>query len=287
MKIAVLGPQGTFSDKAYLQYAETYKERNNTQQLEPIYFPSIDEVFAAVDCDDENKCDIGIAPIENTLDGYVMRTVDLLYEKEVEILEQNLVTVQFSAVGNIDKAEDIKKLYVQFKAKGQCREFVSSLNNVAIYTTESNMESYYNIKNEFGEAAIVPKHIADLEKEMFKIDNVTDSDSNYTRFIVFKRKTSSIPMLSKELYNCEKIRISMFITPKMDRPGVLCDILQPFYEKEINLVSIMSRPTRKEMGTYNFYVEIEMLEENLDVLFDSLKEIKIESNIKLLGIYNE
>lgn len=289
MKIAVLGPKGTFSDKAYLEYARYYKQQHPGKNLIPCYFSSIDEVFSAVDCTDEseNKCEIGIVPIENTLDGYVMRTLDLLFEKSVYIIDYNLVEVQFSVVGNISSKQDINKLYVQFKANGQCRNFINSLKQVSICTTESNMESYYNIKSNIGEAAIVPKHVADLEERMFKIDNITDSESNYTRFVVFKRgegKKDNFDLLknkSKEI----KIRASVFITPKVEKPGVLFGILKKFYAKNVNLISIMSRPTKKEIGKYNFYIEIECLYKDFNKVFKILDKLKAGNNVKMLGIY--
>lgn len=296
MKIAVLGPKGTFSDKAYLEYAKYYKKQNTDgEPLEPVYFPTIDEVFQAVDVEETsaNRCDFGIVPIENTLDGYVMRTLDLIYEKNICILDENLVEVQFSLVGNVKSKEDINKLYVQFKAHGQCRQFINSLNEISICTTESNMESYYRIENNAGEAAIVPKHVADAETERFVIDHVTDADNNYTRFIVFKRGKCDSAQINaaKQRMSLKgdnaRVRIPVYIMPKVDRPGILFEILRDFYENKINLMSIMSRPTKQEMGVYNFYIEIDGLYDKIDMILQTIAKIAIENDIKVLGIYNE
>ncbi|MBQ4523149.1 MAG: ACT domain-containing protein [Lachnospiraceae bacterium] len=296
MKIAVLGPKGTFSDKAYLEYEKYYKQQSaDAVPLEPVYFPTIDDVFRAVDEDEvsANTCDIGIVPIENTLDGYVMRTLDLILEKNVCILDENLVEVQFSLVGNVKSKDDINKLYVQFKAHGQCRQFIDSLNEVSICTTESNMESYYRIENNPGEAAVVPKHIADTETKRFVIDHVTDADNNYTRFVIFKRgKCDSTEVNSaKQRMNykgdAERVRIPVYIMPKIDRPGILFEILRDFYENKINLISIISRPTKQGIGTYNFYIEIDGLYESIDIILKTLDKIRVDNDIKVLGIYGE
>lgn len=295
MKIAVLGPQGTFSDKAYLEYR---KHCENTgadfDELEPVYFPTIDDVFYAVCPEDEatagnrdeDICTLGIVPIENTLDGYVQRTLDLLLERDVYILDENKVSVQFALVGNVNQLSEIKKLYVQFKANGQCRRFINSLNGVEIITTDSNMESYYKIGNEAGAAAIVPKHIADEEKDRFVIENVTDADKNHTRFVVFKCGAFDEQNVAKSDAEC-KVRIPVYIMPSTDRPGILFEILKGFYEKQVNLISIISRPTKQKMGTYNFYLEIDGLYEQLDEILGILRQIQVHNDIKILGVYDE
>lgn len=289
MKIAVLGPEGTFCDKAYAEY-----NKKNTDKLEPVYCATIDEIFSKVCTDKANKCDIGIAPIENTLDGYVMRTLDLLLEENVQITDENTVPVQFSLVANVSSIDEIHTLYVQFKANGQCRQFINSLHNVRIVTTDSNMESYYKIGDKKGAAAIVPHHIVETEKR-FVIENVTDAEKNYTRFVIFKQgciddNVYTEAWIRKELEEKEpsnKVRIPAYIMPAVDRPGLLYVILRSFYENRINLISIMSRPTKQIMGTYNFYIEIDGLRERLDVILDTLNQIRVYNDIKILGIYDE
>lgn len=295
MKISMLGPKGTFCDKAY----EEYCKWNQTQTMNPIYEASIEDVFDTV-CGNEDI--LGIVPVENMLDGYVQRTLDLLLEQDVCILDEISVPVQFALVGNATKTEEIKRLYVQFKASGQCREFIHSLKNVDIITTESNMESYYKIGEEAGSVAIVPQHI--LGNNLYHVlsDNVTDAKKNYTRFLVLRRgalDTTDVQLqeqlediLNQSANEVEaglnrKVRIPVYIVPATDRPGILFDILRRFYEKQINLISIMSRPTKQVMGTYNFYIEIDCLYTRLDVVVDTLRQIQVYNDIKILGIYRE
>lgn len=290
----MLGPEGTFSDKAYLEYAKTYfaDSGNMEENLEPLYCQTIDDVFEAV-CPNEDtdiECELGIVPIENTLDGYVQRTLDLLLEKDVYIIDENFVPVQFSMVGNAGGLDDVKKLFVQFKANGQCRRFINSLSGVKIVPTESNMDSYYRLEDTEGAAAIVPKHIADNEKDRFVIENVTDADKNYTRFVIFKRGMLGFETPVKVCDTDEKhkkVRVPVYIMPTTERPGILFEILKGFYEKQINLISIMSRPTKQEMGTYNFYIEIDGLCDSIDTILDTLRQIKVYNDIKILGIYYE
>lgn len=318
----MLGPKGTFCDKAFAEYKTRYGENlgavsgmaGNQEPLEVTYCPTIDEVFELV-ClpeGEEGAAELGIVPIENTLDGYVMRTLDLLLEKEVHIIDENLVPVQFSLVANAKRREDVETIYVQFKANGQCRRFINSMKQVRLITTESNMESYYSIGNTKGAAAIVPKHIAEGESERFVIENVTDADRNYTRFVLFKRgnveHTRNKASLAEVVEGTSdrnmaedcgvheegmsashsgRVRVPVYIMPTVDRPGILYAILRIFYEHQINLISIMSRPTKQEMGTYNFYIEIDGLHGMLDTILDTLSQIEVYNDIKILGIYDE
>lgn len=293
IKAAVLGPKGTFSDMAFLEYRQLMKKHSDMKgkryEVEAAYYPTIDEVFNAV-CDEngDNQCKMGIVPIENTLDGYVQRTLDLLLEKQVRIIDEHMIPVQFSAVANAEKTEDIDTLYVQFKANGQCRKFINSLENVKIVTTESNMESYYMLEDVSGRAAIVPRHVALEEKNSNSnrmiIDGITDAENNHTRFIVLKKddRVSFSGYSDKE-----KIRIPVYIMPKSDRPGLLYEILKEFYDKQINLISIMSRPTKQELGTYNFYIEIDAYAGRFGSIKEALANINKYNEIKILGIYEE
>ncbi|MDD6327029.1 MAG: prephenate dehydratase domain-containing protein [Lachnospiraceae bacterium] len=310
MKIAVLGPKGTFSDKAYAEYVALCGDDTS---YEPVYYPTIDDVFSAVADGADEEPQLGIVPIENTLDGYVIRTLDLLLEKDVRVIDETMVPVAFSLVGNINCLEDIQTLYVQFKAHGQCRQFINDLKNVKIINTESNMESYYQLENTPGVAAIVPTHIAKEEQNRFVKFDVTDSDYNHTRFIVFTKgladigadisgcakslsrvnrsegisKKTTQDVSQEPVQDVTKVRIPAYIQPKVDRPGLLYSILKNFHDNQINLISIMSRPTKQQLGTYNFYIEIDIRCERLMVVYDTLRLVEQDNRIKLLGVYVE
>ena len=272
-KLAVLGPEGTFSDSAAALYLRTHFE-----PMERVYFSTIDEAFHAVGKD----CDLGIIPIENTLDGYVQRTIDLLSEEDVHIEEELTIPVQFSLIANAENKEGIKRIYVQFKANGQCRRFLDTLKGVQVITTESNMESFHKFKDGMpGEAAIVPEHAARITPAGFKIENVTDSESNFTRFVVV------VPgKVEDNLVKGYEFKAPVYISPETDRPGMLFEILSGFQQNDLNLVSIISRPTKKEMGTYNFFMEIKSDESKKDALMKVLEDLDKYYEIKIMGMYS-
>ena len=116
MKIAILGPKGTFTELALEKYKDKIKEEYICG-----YFSTINETVLALN----NGYDMAIVPIENTLDGYVQRTLDLLLENDSYIIDQVTVPVQFKLVSDYPLNE-LENLYVQFKAMGQCNNFINS-----------------------------------------------------------------------------------------------------------------------------------------------------------------
>ena len=270
-KIAVLGPANTFSDYAATKY-------NVNHNFEKSFYPSIDEAVYSL----EEINHIAVVPVENTLDGYVQRTLDLLLEMNLKILEEVYVPVQFSLVANTEKLEDIDTIYVQFKSKGQCTNLFKKMSGVKVIITESNMESYNLVKKKGkGAGAIIPQHVYNPEEFQFGIKNVTDSFNNYTRFLVVEKRSQNTKIFYKDM-----IKVSLYIVGANDEPGVLNSILQRFYEKKINLVSIMSRPTKKKIGKYNFFIELQGNFENKKKIEETIQEISKKYNVKVLGLYS-
>ena len=286
MKIGLLGPKGTFCYRACRNYIKNSAGMGGIGDAEMVYYPTIDEVFL------NSECELGIVPVENTLDGYVQRTLDLLLTQDVYVFDEIILPVQFSMIAKAESTDEIKKLYVQFKANGQCRDFINSLNGVSIVSTQSNMESYYKMcEDEYGTAAIVPAHIVDDSKyehpddsKKLIIDNVTDAKHNSTRFVVFTRDKQNVKKYVNQ-YG-KSVRVSVYIMPNTDRPGILYEILKIFHDKNINLISIMSRPTKLELGTYNFYIEIEDSPEKEDIIMQALDMISRDNRIKIVGYCN-
>ena len=264
-KIAVLGPKGTFSDSVAKKYTLTL-----SNDAEIIYYPTIDHAVHAVNI---GECDTGIVPIENTLDGYVQRTLDLLLESDAKICREITIPVKFSLVLMGSKLSDLKRLYVQFKASGQCRHYIDTL-KAQIVTTQSNIESYDLIKQP-GDGAVVPYYVAQNASGMFTVDNITDSDNNFTRFAVISKhkKWEGID---------DSIKVPLYIIPQTDRPGLLSDALKIFAEHNINLVSIMSRPQRTKLGHYNFYVELEVRKTDKQHIKNALNDLKKDFSYKVL-----
>ena len=178
MKIAVLGPKGTFSYKCALEYV-----KKNNLDAELVLFNSIDEAVKALN---DSSFSMSIIPLENSSDGYVQRTLDLLLEENVCILDETKLPIHYKLVSKCPK-QDIKKIYVQFKAQGQCNNIINSIDNVDIVNTQSNVISYNQMcLDNTNCGSIVPLDL-DVDSSLFSYPNVEDIEDNTTRFIVIKK----------------------------------------------------------------------------------------------------
>lgn len=271
-RVATLGPKGTFTEIATKKYVET-REKDS----EIVFYPTINRIINAIG----EECELGIIPIENTLDGYVQRLLDLLLHTDLNIIHELIIPIQFSFVANAEILENVEKIYVQFKTQGQCCKFLEQFINVKIITTESNGESLEKVREGIkGEAAIICQYMYDNCKNFqFGIENVTDSKENETRFIVLTKDLKE--QLEKKHY-----KTSLVITDAADEPGILSKILNAFAEKNINLHSIISRPTKKGLGKYYFFIDVEGNYNEDEALKQAVDKIKKKNVVKILGTYS-
>lgn len=275
-RLAVLGPAGTFSDIAAQQYL-----RQQQLDWQLTYYNSIDQVAASVQAETE----YALLPLENTLDGYVQNTLAILSYAELQVVGEALVPVRFSLAANAADLASIKRIYVQFKTKGQCRRILAQLPQAERLTTESNMLSFNKLQTAArGDAAIIPQfHLAELPDTFLKLADVTDTTENYTRFIVVKKQAAALQQVQPWQ---QDFRALCYITPQTDRAGLLSEILQEFAQRHLNLISIMSRPTRRELGHYRFFIEIGGQAGQSPVLADALAQLAQRHHVKYLGSFS-
>lgn len=272
-KIATLGPKGTFSELAVYKYIEMTNE-----DLDIVYYPTIRKVFAAVG----ESCDLAIVPIENTIDGFVQTSLDMLSEMNIKIYDELILPIHFAFLGNVSKLEDLKKVYAQFKTKNQCLNFLEAQKDIDLIITESNGTTYEMIQRNIpGEGGIIPCHLLDENEnnhQKFQVNHIEDVDNNQTRFIVLSQ--NPIDVRQKNRY-----KTSIVILDDSDRPGLLSNILNAFSKRGINLTSIISRPTKKELGDYYFFIDLEghmLFDQKLE---EAINELSADIKIKVLGSY--
>ncbi len=270
--IAVLGPEGTFCDVACKDYL-----KNNNKQFNIKYFPSIRKTIEAID-----DIGIGVIPFENSLDGYVLEAIDSLIKNDYRIIYELDEKVEFAFVSNAKRIEDVKNVFVQFKAKAECIDFLTIKNHFNLIITDSNMISLNNLlQSDDTYGAIIPLHKAKEYSFNINIDNISDRDSNFTRFVVVSKNDE--PALDKDNIKC-----SLCLFMKLDYPGILFDALKLFNEYKVNLNAIISRPTKEALGKYNFYIEISSKKDEIKNINDCIKAISLDDRyeIKNLGMYS-
>lgn len=279
MKFSVLGPAGTFADAA----AKAYLKQHPITDIKLDYHATFDQVYQAVEPDG-----IGLLPLENQLDGFVLATLQRLQVADVTEIGEVTVPVNFGLAGRVTQLTEIKRIFVQFKTEGQCQKLLSQLPNAQIITTSSNMISVEKLKSgEPGDAAIIPQSQMAVQEFPFKLDNVADQDDNATRFIIFKKKPAPLvlPVTSTAGATQRTYKYPLFITPPTEEPGVLYQILSYLAQSKLNLVTIMSLPTRQQIGIYAFYIEISITADQQASLFDTLNEMNQHYQIHPLGFY--
>lgn len=268
--IAALGPSNTFSEIA----AHMYVARSVPDAQIELY-PTIKKVFTSIG----RKCEIGILPIENMLDGYIPQVLDLLLHSRLTIIDELLVPVHFSFAANCKTIEEVKRVYVQFVSQGQCSDFIEQFpQGVEIVTTESNGESLERLRaGDFDEGAVIPTHALNAYTFPLIINNINDYLENKTRFIVIAEQEQAF---------CDDLRYktSIAILEGTDRPGMLSDMLSAFASRNINLHSIISRPTKESMGKYHFFIDIEGYARD-KLIQEALADVRKCGFVKLIGSY--
>jgi prephenate dehydratase len=281
MRFGVLGLKGSYSEKAAKQWiAKNVLENDNILK----HCSDIQDVFTLL----ENKeCDIGVVPLENSIEGSVGVTLDLLLEKEVTIIGESIVTIKHCLLSR-GKKEDIKVILSHPQALGQCRNFLKKTFPHAELRTTGSTSHAAKLATEFEEmAAIASPDTADVYKLDILMPDIQDREHNHTRFVVITRSETTESMVKslRQANPCSPYKTSLIVYLDRDRPGALYSILGEFAESNINLTRIESRPSKKVLGDYVFYID---LEGNIsdDIIKDAIYNIGSSVGmLKMLGSY--
>ncbi|MBS4196939.1 prephenate dehydratase [Bacillus sp. FJAT-49870] len=239
MKVAYLGPKGTFSEEAALRYF-------STSASETIMYSTIFDVLEAVD---EGEVDKGIVPIENAIEGTITMTTDGLVNYNVWIEGEAVLPVRLHLLTvKGARLEDIKEIWSIPPALAQCRIFTKEMKaQTKHFSSTSRAAEALGQSGRMDAGAVA----SELAAEIFGLDiakrDIHDNNCNSTRFLVLSKTPNG------NIHETDKSML--LITPTEDRPGLLAIILNVFSSLNINLSWIESRPTKKKLGTYRFFIE--------------------------------
>jgi chorismate mutase/prephenate dehydratase len=238
-KIAYLGPEGTFTHQA--------AESRFGAMSDYLSLSSIQSVFKTLE---SKRAKFGVVPIENSKDGIVGETLDLLAKSSVKIVAELYMPIHMSFVTHATKLEDIKKIYSKDKGFGQCREFLSEhgLINIEHIPVESTAKAAILASKDPKAAAICSHIAAKLYGVPTMFENIEDAHDSSTRFVIlsdFKNAKS------------EDDKTSILVRLKdAVEAGSLVHFLQDFDAENINLSKIESRPSKDQSGFgYWFYID--------------------------------
>jgi prephenate dehydratase len=238
-RLAYLGPPGTFSEEAALLH---------DPQAQLLPFSSVAAVAAAVD---SGMADEGVAAIENSLEGSVNETLDILiHESGLSICRELVLLIEhclLAAPGT--SSSDVRVIYSHPQALGQCRRFLErcfpKAQLEAALSTTAAVEQMLSLE---GTAAIATRRAAEIYGAQVLARGIQDNPSNKTRFVVLT--PHDCPPTGRD-------KTSIAFTVAHDRPGTLVNVLHEFSDRQINLTKIESRPSKEELGVYIFLVDMD------------------------------
>jgi len=250
-RVGYLGPAGTFSEEALLASAAQ-------DAVEPVAMASIYDAVMALRA---GEVGWAIVPIENSLEGSITVTLDLLVEEadEVAIVGEALLRVSHSLIGTAPvPLQEIDTVLTHPQVPGQCTVFLrSELPRARVVPAPSTAEAVRTVLAEGrpGQAALGTPLAASIYGGTVIREGVEDRDDNETRFVWLAGDGAEAPPL-RETGPSEWKTSLVFWGAGADRPGWLVRCLDEFARRGINLTKIESRPRRKRLGSYMFFADL-------------------------------
>jgi chorismate mutase/prephenate dehydratase len=265
LKIAYLGPEGTFTQQAVT--------RHFGHSVHALSMPAIDEVFEQVQSGD---ADFGVVPIENSTQGIVSHTLDMFLLSDLKIcgevelrVHQNLLTLARSL-------EQIERVYSHEQSLSQCKAWLRAhLPGVELISVGSNSEAARRVRNAPEAAAIAGRVAAEIYGLPVLFADIEDHPDNTTRFLVIGRQIFAPSGEDK----------TTLLLSGHEGPGLLYSLLEPFQVHGVNMTRIESRPSRLGKWAYVFFVDIEGHAEDAEVAAALADLEKVSKLSRVLGSY--
>lgn len=245
LRLAFLGPPGTFSEEAALNYGARLSAGFG---LAPM--TSITAAVAAVH---SAMADEALVPIENSLEGSVTETLDILVHSPKPLLIRDEVVLpveHYLLVRPGTREEEVRVIFAHPQALAQCRSFIERcFPSAALEAALSNAASVQEMMSREGAAAIGTQRAAEIYGAEALAKGIQDRSPNVTRFVVLAPEDHAPT-------GGDKTSVA-FTFVKEDSPGLLVGALEEFSSRGINLSKIESRPSKEKLGTYIFLVDVD------------------------------
>lgn len=265
MDIAYLGPEGTFTQAAVLKQ---FGHSVNTVAMR-----TIPDVFKAVHSENAH---FGIVPIENSTEGVVTHTLDMLLKSELKICGEILLRIQHNLLSNEDTLDDVKIIYAHEQALAQCRNWLNRYApNAECKAVSSNGLAADLAVKEKGAAAIAGQMASDFYGLSILAAGIEDEANNTTRFLVIG---------NQDLRATDNDKTSLVVSAN-NHPGLLHQLLEPIAKHEINMTRLESRPARQGIWEYVFFIDIvgHRDDKKIKALLTEMQEVA--TLFKVLGSY--
>ena len=265
LKIAYLGPQGTFTESAALKHFG--------HSVSTLPMSSIPDVFNAVE---SGHADYGLVPVENSTEGVVSHTLDMFIDSGLKICGEVEILIHHHLANQTQNPEDIRYIYSHQQSFAQCRRWLDqNLPGAERIPVSSNAEAA-RIAADNPEAAAVCGEPAVQAFGLRKCyENIEDVADNTTRFVIIGEQEVGVSGDDKT---------SLLVSTK-NQPGALLALLQPLADHGISMNKIESRPAPSRKWTYVFFIDLDGHQQNERVAA-ALKELHEQTSLfKILGSY--
>jgi len=239
LKVAFLGPEGTFTQTAVLKHFG--------HSVRALPLGTIDEVFREVEA---GHADFGVVPIENSTEGTVNHTLDRFVTSALKICGEVELRVHQCLMGRMTELAAIRRICTHAQSLAQCRQWlVEHLPGAELIPVASNAEGARRARDESGTAAIAGETAAEVYALNLLVADIEDHPDNTTRFFVVGRR-----LFESTGADRTTLLVSMGDT---GGPGALHRLLSPLAQHAVNLTRIESRPSRKRKWDYVFFLDLE------------------------------
>ncbi len=265
LKIAYLGPEGTFTQQAvHLHFGHS---------VHALSHPGIDIVFDQVQA---GEADFGVVPVENSTQGIVSHTLDMFLLSELKICGEIELRIHQNLLTHASSLEQIERIYSHEQSLFQCKGWIRAhLPSAELIVVSSNGEAARRVRNAPDAAAIAGRSAAEVYGLPVLFAGIEDRLDNTTRFLVIGRHIFSPSGRDK----------TTLLLSGHEGPGLLHSLLEPLHTHGVNMTRIESRPSSLGKWQYVFFVDIEGHAED-DSVAAALKELKQISKLsKVLGSY--
>lgn len=266
IKVAYLGPEGTFTQQAALKHFG--------ESAISLPMAAIDEVFREVEAGAANY---GVVPVENSTEGVVNHTLDSFMDSSMRICGEVVLRIhQHLLISHNTRRDKVSRVYSHPQSFAQCRKWLDAhFPSAERVPVASNAEAARLVKSEWHSAAIAGDMAAklyDLEKIAEKIE---DRPDNSTRFLIIGNQ--DVPMSGEDK--------TSIVVAMRNQPGALHDLLEPFHRHQIDLTRLETRPSRTGVWNYVFFIDFKGHCED-PVVEAVLEEVRLRAaELKVLGSY--
>jgi len=265
LKIAFLGPEGTYTQSAALKHFG--------HSVKTTAVAAIDEVFREVESGTANY---GVIPVENSTEGMVNQSMDMFVNSPLIICGEVQLRIHHHFLSRLSDIKNIKRIYSHQQSFAQCREWLNThMLGIERIVVNSNAEAARLASQENDAAAIAGETAAEIYHLQSIASNIEDDPQNTTRFLVVGNEKTGASGKDK----------TSILLSSQNRPGALYSLLEPFRRFGVSMTRVESRPAKLGMWEYVFFVDVEGHINDKNVQ-NALSEIKSDATMfKILGSY--